>query len=141
MEIDGYDIDGSFLQLIFSDSRIDDLFFGIESGNDRVRTEVIDKKISNDEIASAVSLCKKYGIHTNFLLMVGFPTETLEEIEDTVNIGRKTGADLIGIRQTIPFPGTKVYDYAVKEGMFSKDLIDQFGKGEGWSEKDNFFEK
>ena len=122
-------------------SGCNDLFFGIESGNDRVRNEVIDKRITNAEIADAVKLCKKHGIHTNFLLMVGFPTETLEEIEDTVNIGHKTGADLIGIRQTIPFPGTKVYDFAIQEGMIDKDLIDRFGRGEGWSEKDNFFEK
>jgi len=118
-----------------------DLFFGIESGNERVRAEVIDKKISNKEIMDAVIMCKKHGIHTNFLLMVGFPTETREEIEDTVDIGRKVGADLIGIHQTIPFPGTKVYDQAIKEGQLDPDSFDKFGASEGWGEKDSFFVK
>ena len=118
-----------------------DLFFGVESGNERVRTEVIDKRISNKEIKDAVQMCKKYGIHTSFLLMVGFPSETDEEMEDTVNIGRKAGADLIGIHQTIPFPGTKVYDQAIEEGLINSDAFDKFGRGEGWSEKDSFLEK
>ena len=74
-----------------------DLFFGIESGSERVRTDVIAKKISNEEIKDAVSLCRKYGIVTNFFLMVGFPTETHEEIQETVEIGKKSGADMVAI--------------------------------------------
>ena len=115
-----------------------DLFFGIESGSERVRTDVIAKKISNEEIKDAVSLCRKYGIVTNFFLMVGFPTETHEEIQETVEIGKKSGADMIGIHQTIPFPGTGIYDYSVKNGLIEENLIDRFALGDGWSEKESF---
>ena len=118
-----------------------DLFFGIESGNERIRSEVIDKKISNKEIKDAVQMCKKYGIHTSFLLMIGFPSETDLEMEETVNIGRKVGADLIGIHQTIPFPGTKIYDQAIEEGLIDSDSFDKFSRGEGWGEKDTFLDK
>ena len=107
----------------------DDLFFGVESGNERIRNEVIKKNVSNLEIKNAIKLCKKYGIHTNIFLMAGFPTETMAEIEDTVNIGSMVGADMIGIHITIPFPGTELYRYAVSKGMISADYLDRFVTG------------
>lgn len=118
-----------------------DLFFGVESGNERIRDEVIEKKITNEEIRSAVELCRKYGIHTNLFLLVGFPSETMVEIEDTVNIGVEVKADMIGIHNTVPFPGTDIFRYAVKEGMMPADMIDRFVRGEGWDDKETFYEK
>lgn len=118
-----------------------DLFFGVESGNERVRNEVIEKEVTNEEIRNAMMLCRKYGIHTNLFLMIGFPTETMAEIEDTVNVGAEVGADMIGIHNTIPFPGTEVFRYAVQEGMMPGDMIDRFVRGEGWDDSETFFEK
>ena len=73
--------------------------------------------------------------------MIGFPSETDLEMEETVNIGRKVGADSIGIHQTIPFPGTKIYDQAIEEGLIDSDSFDKFSRGEDWGEKDSFFDK
>ena len=119
----------------------DDLAFGVEAGSERVRNQVIKKKVTTEEIKSAISLCRKYGIHTSIFLMVGFPTETLSEIYETVNIGRIVGADMIGIRISVPFPGTEVYDYSIKNGIVPKDALDKFINSELCDDKEIFFEK
>lgn len=107
-----------------------DLYFGVESGNERVRNQVLKKKVSDKQIADAIHLCRKYRIMTNLFLMVGFPTETKNEMMDTVNIGNKVKADIIGIHITIPFPGSEIYNYAVRNKMIPSDIIDKYARGE-----------
>jgi radical SAM superfamily enzyme YgiQ (UPF0313 family) len=114
------------------------LYFGVESGSERIRNEVIDKKVDDKEIYDAIQLCKKYRIQTWLFLMVGFPSETKEDVEDTVQIGRKMGADFVGIHLTIPYPGTKIYDYALEKNLIDHDLFDKFAQGIEWDDKETF---
>ena len=67
---------------------------------------------------------------SNLFLMVGFPTETKEEMMDTVRIGKKVKADMIGIHITIPFPGTEIFRYAVDRKMIPSDIVDKYARGE-----------
>lgn len=107
----------------------DDLFFGVESGSERLRNEVILKQVKDKEIKRAISLCRKHNIHTNLFLMVGFPTETKLELSDTVNFGNKVAADLIGIRITVPLPGAAVFDYAIENKLIDAEVIDDYASG------------
>lgn len=107
-----------------------DLFFGVESGNERIRNVVIKKNVKDKEIFQAVKWCRKYGIQSNLFLMLGFPGETPKEIEDTVNFGKKVQADFIGIHITVPLPGAEIFEVAVKEGKLDKDVIDKYARGE-----------
>ncbi len=102
------------------------IFFGIESGNPRIRNQVIRKNIKDEDIFNAIRMSRRYGIQTNIYMMVGFPTETMEEINDTINFGPKTRADFMGIHITWPQPGSILYDEAIKEGIIDKDIIDKF---------------
>ncbi|MFH1459862.1 MAG: radical SAM protein [Candidatus Omnitrophota bacterium] len=107
-----------------------ELYFGVESGNERIRNEIIKKKVDDQQITKAVELCRKYRIMSNLFLMVGFPTETRKEMLDTVKIGSKVKADVIGIHITMPFPGTEVFNYAIKHKMIPEDIIDKYASGE-----------
>lgn len=107
-----------------------DLYFGVESGNERVRNQVLKKNISDKQIAGAIRLCREYRIMTNLFLMVGFPTETKNEMLDTVRIGKKVKADIIGIHITIPFPGTEIFRYAIDHKMIPPDIVDKYARGE-----------
>lgn len=107
-----------------------DLYFGVESGNERVRNQVIKKKISDKQIADAIRLCREYRIMTNLFLMVGFPTETRNEMMETARIGKKVKADIIGIHITIPFPGTEIFRYAIDHKMIPSDIVDKYARGE-----------
>ncbi len=107
-----------------------DLFIGVESGNEQIRNNVINKNVTDQQIFKAVELCRKYGIHTNLFLMIGFPGETMKEINDTVNFGLRAKADMIGIRLTVPLPGSEIFEYAIREGMIDRNVIDRYANGE-----------
>jgi len=106
-----------------------DLFFGIESGNDRIRNQVIKKNITDEQIEKAAKWCWKYGIQSSAYMMLGFPTETKKEIEDTINYPIFAGVDFIGVHITWPQPGSVLYNEAIKEGIISKTVVDDFVKG------------
>ncbi|MFA5358750.1 MAG: radical SAM protein [Patescibacteria group bacterium] len=114
-----------------------EIFFGVESGSNRVRNEIIEKRVPEEKLFEAVKLCRRYGMQSNFYLMLGFPTETKKDLEDTVNIGVRTKVDFIGLHVTQIIPGSRLYDLAIKEGKMSNDLLDQYIRGELGN---NFFE-
>jgi len=58
---------------------------GLESGSESVRNHM-KKKFSNDDVAWSANMLYNYGIHQTWLLMVGYPTETEQDFEQTVDL-------------------------------------------------------
>lgn len=58
---------------------------GIESGSERVRYDM-KKKFSNDDIRWGATNLHKYNIRQTWLFMVGYPTETEEDFNETVEL-------------------------------------------------------
>jgi radical SAM superfamily enzyme YgiQ (UPF0313 family) len=107
-----------------------EMTFGVESGSERIRNNIIGKNLKTETIKKAFDLCKKYKIMTNAFLMLGFPTETKKEIEETINFYKGQPVNIIGIHISLPLPGSKLFDIALKEGKISYDIIDRYAKGE-----------
>lgn len=115
-----------------------ELSFGVESGNERIRNEVINKKVTDEQIKDAVKFCYKNHILPDFYMMLGFPEEGKKEIEDTVNFGLKLSPppNTIGIHITIPLPGAPLFEQAIKEKIIDPDTIDRYIAGD-YGEKFN----
>jgi hypothetical protein len=56
----------------------DYIYVGIESFSDPVRHDMA-KKFSNEDLDQHLIMCGKYGIANSFLMLVGYPTETLDD--------------------------------------------------------------
>ena len=67
--------------------------------------------------------------------MIGLPKETPETIRKTIDFAKKLNCTYAQFAITMPFPGNKLYDEAVKSGMIQlDDTWDQFvyaGVGSG----------
>lgn len=89
------------------------LRFGIESASERI-IKVLDKNRSNINWIEAsmdiLSSCKKIGIATNALFMIGNPAETIEEIKSTIKMAKALAPDLIQVHFFTPYPGSKIYE-------------------------------
>lgn len=101
--------------------------FGIESGNQRI-LDFIQKDTTVEQNALALKKCKKFGIHTDASYMIGLPTETIKDMEKTVDFIKKNKADTMIVKKYAPFPGTEMFEYCVKKG-----LIKQPEKLEDWT--------
>ena len=116
--------------LLYKASGADTIKFGAESGNNRV-LEYIGKKITVEDTISANLKCKKLGISPTYNLVAGFPTETLEETRDTVDMALRIKADNPKARfETIflytPFPGTPLWGTALEYGLEPPETLEDW---------------
>ncbi|MBI4557219.1 MAG: B12-binding domain-containing radical SAM protein [Candidatus Hydrogenedentes bacterium] len=97
-------------------SGCDELRIGLESGNERIRKDVLKRELDEETIVNAFQRAKKYGIHTMSFNMMGLPYEDAAALLDTIKLNAKAGVD--NIQHTIfhPYPGTPLADLVVKEG-------------------------
>ncbi len=121
-------VDDELLRLM-SQAGCEEIALGVESGSERVRMEIIGKKIKDKQISKAVTLCRKNRIKASFFLMLGFPTETTEDIEKTVQCGQRFKPDIIGVHLTVPMPGSRLFVRAIEESQLKPDIIDQYVTG------------
>jgi len=94
--------------------------YGLESGSARVRREVLWRRMSNDTIKRGFWAAQKAGIHTSAFVMFGLPTETRDEIMETLRLCAEIGLGRYRWALFFPFPGTAGHKIAA-----DLDLIDQ----------------
>ncbi|MDP2939819.1 MAG: radical SAM protein [Candidatus Omnitrophota bacterium] len=96
--------------------------FGVESGNQE-SLDLMKKKTKVKDAFRAISLCKRYGIKTYALFVIGFPWEKRSDIKDTIRLTKALNPSFIDINIAYPLPGTELFRLAKKENLFNeKDL-------------------
>jgi radical SAM superfamily enzyme YgiQ (UPF0313 family) len=91
-------------------------FIGFESGNDRV-LKFIRKGTTAEQNRQAARICRKYGISIWANYMMGLPTETKEEVMDTVRMMKDIDPDYYSPAFFTPHPGTDLYDYIAEHDL------------------------
>ncbi len=62
------------------------LSFGIEAGSERVRNEIVNKKIDIDDFFRLIEWCNELDIIPNAFFIFSHPTETWEEAQESIKI-------------------------------------------------------
>ena len=66
-------------------SGVDNLIIGVESGSDRLRFEM-EKKFTNQDLLYELESFRQHGIKTGLLFFPAWPTETLEDFDETIKL-------------------------------------------------------
>ncbi len=85
------------------------VWVGAESGSQKV-LDAMEKGTTIDQIYEATALLHNAGIQVGFFLQFGYPGETKEDIEKTLQVVKDCQPDEIGISVSYPLPGTKFYE-------------------------------
>lgn len=86
------------------------LSFGIESGSQKI-LDLMNKGITVNQIKEGLKLVKKHGFKCRVYLIVGYPGETEETIDETIDLIKEVKPDDISIYPLIPYPGTPLFHY------------------------------
>jgi anaerobic magnesium-protoporphyrin IX monomethyl ester cyclase len=89
------------------------LSFGVETGDENV-LKSIKKGQTLDHVRKKVRLSKKAGIETRSSFILGFPSDTIESMKKTIDFAIELSPHLVSFYIATPFPGTEMYDWAVK---------------------------
>lgn len=99
--------------------------FGIESGSDRI-LQFIKKATTTDLIRKGVRMTKDAGIDVRGFFMIGFPTETKEEILQTIKFAKDLDVDVAQFMVSTPLPGTEMWEIAKQNGTINTDDWNSF---------------
>lgn len=89
---------------------------GFESGSDRV-LKFIRKGTKRAQNLEAARICKKYGISIWANYMLGLPTETKEEVMETLSMLKEIDPDYYSPAFYTPHPGSNLYDYCLEHDL------------------------
>lgn len=93
---------------------------GFESGNQRI-LNLLQKGTTVEQNYKAAQICKKYKIKICATFMMGLPTETKEEVMDTIKMMRTIKPEVPTPFYFTPIPGTHIYDFCIKNGLLLRD--------------------
>lgn len=95
------------------------VFFGVESGNEDLRNQILKKQLNDTQIIKAAEYLHEAGITFRTYNILGLPDETLDDAFSTVDLNIKIKADYPWCSIFSPFPGTELSDYALQKGYLS----------------------
>jgi radical SAM superfamily enzyme YgiQ (UPF0313 family) len=95
---------------------------GIESGSQRI-LDAMRKHLDLTLIREKTALIKKFGFTVKGFFMIGYPGETKQDIESTINLAKNLNIDIASFSIFIPLPGTIPYNDSVAKGELTTENV------------------
>jgi radical SAM superfamily enzyme YgiQ (UPF0313 family) len=84
------------------------VWIGAESGSQRI-IDKMDRRVDVQKVREMIIKAQEAGIQAGTFIMVGYPGETEEDIEETVNHLKTSNPDYFTITVAYPIKGTDLY--------------------------------
>ena len=109
-------------ELLFSmkQAGVKSVVYGIESGS-QIVLDAMNKGTRVSTNYNAIALTKKLGLQCHADMLIGYPCETLETLRETENFILKSKPSFLTLDLMCPYPNTKVYEEAKKDGRLIND--------------------
>lgn len=104
------------------------LSIGFESGSDRV-LRILRKGVTVQQNYDAARICRKYGIKIFANYMFGVPTESQDEVMDTVRMIRQIRPDHHSCSFFTPLPGSDLATYCAEKNLCLAHSHSEYNRG------------
>lgn len=94
---------------------IKDIHFALESGSSRVLREIMHKPVTLKRADEVLAMFKGTGIFVKIALLVGFPDETVEDINEALQYLRKAEYHWATISNLVPISGSAIYKQIIED--------------------------
>ena len=98
------------------------LIIGIETGAEENVGKFIDKRINVKDTVKKIEYLKKIGITTIGVFLLGFPGETREQVQRTVELAESLPLDKFYLAMVTPLPGSRMYSYCKENNLLHDDF-------------------
>ena len=100
------------------------VYLGVESGSQKV-LDMLNKKITIEQIKNTINWCKKYNIRTYCSLITGVPGETYEDYVLTKKLMDELKPYIYGFNVFVGIPDSSLYRYTSENNLY--EHIDDIG--------------
>jgi len=101
------------------------IHFGVEAGTERI-LKSYRKGVSLRSVREAFALCRQVGIETVGNFMLGAPTETREEMNETIRFAYALNPTFLEFHVLVPYPYTEIYGNMLSTGSVKEDVWRKF---------------
>lgn len=94
---------------------------GVEAANDRIRNQVMNRKITQTKMQRSLKIIKDAGLQIHGSFIIGNPSETPQEAWDNIAFAAANPIDIPVVSILNPFEGTRIYQEAQKSDLLKPD--------------------
>lgn len=116
---------------ILKQSKCESVTMGLQSASSRVRSEIMNRFHTNSKIVEISDLLKKNKINMSVDLIFGTPTETPDEMMETIDFCSTLNLKSVTPSFFYPFPKTTLTEKCLNEGFLNCELYNKAINGEG----------
>ncbi|MFC1681259.1 B12-binding domain-containing radical SAM protein [Pseudomonadota bacterium] len=103
-----------------------EMFIGVESF-DRKTLRAVNKHHNHPSTyAEIIRACNEFGIRTHFSNIIGFPDQTVQDIDDHLDCLKQLKPKVVSFYILTPIPGTDQYDEFQKSDLICETNLDRF---------------
>lgn len=99
--------------------------YGVESGSERIRREVMKRPVTNQRFKDVFRWTQEAGILPTANYMLGLPEETPADIDMTLELAEELGATDFGYFVFYPYPGTHLFHYCKERGYLPENYLER----------------
>ena len=105
------DVDREMLE-VMKDTNCDLVRFGVETATGRIKKNVLKRDFSNKKTEEVFKICREIGLRSFAFNLLANPTETRDEMLETLRLNSMLLPDGLKVSLGYPFPGTEYHDLA-----------------------------
>lgn len=98
--------------------------YGVESGSERLRREVMKRPVKNDRLVEIFNRTRDAGIMVTANYMMGLPGETREDLRATIELHHRLDPLDFGYFVFYPFPGTQLFQVCKQRGYLPENWLE-----------------
>jgi anaerobic magnesium-protoporphyrin IX monomethyl ester cyclase len=112
---------------LFKDMGCVSVSFGLETANDQLRYEVLNRHVTREQILKACRILREHGIKYSTNNMLGLPKGSLETDLETLDLNIECRADYVNVFLYQPYPKTRLGEMALRQGLMTGTFDDLSG--------------
>lgn len=97
----------------------------VESGSQAILNS-IRKKVLLEDVIRKVDMLRKFDVYIEGYFMLGFPEETEEQFQSTIDFSSSLDLDWRSYQCVQPYPGTDLYEECLRKGLIDNDFLEDF---------------
>lgn len=94
----------------------------VECGNETIRNKILKRNLTDEEIIRSCRILHDEGLKVGTINILGLPTETRENMEETLKLNRACMPEHVSANMFMPLPGVDLTRFAVEQGLLDKDF-------------------
>ncbi len=94
---------------------------GVESGSIELRKTLLKRRMPDEIIVKAFKEFENTSIRISANNIIGFPTESREDIMKTIELNRKINPDSVVVNAFRPYSGTELRKICIEKGLIPKE--------------------